>query len=49
MTSGPYTLYSKVELKLAGSTDPKDVNYYLDDANRLHIPKLTVDAITKWL
>ena len=30
-------------------TDPKDVNYYLDDANRLHIPKLTVDAITKWL
>ena len=30
-------------------SDPKDVNYYLDDANRLHVPKLTVDAITRWL
>ena len=23
-------------------------NYYLDDKNTLHVPKLTVDAITKW-
>jgi nitroreductase len=24
------------------------VKYYLDKANRLHVPKLTVDAITEW-
>ena len=30
-------------------SDPKDVKYYLDDNNQLHVPKLTVDAITKWL
>ena len=30
-------------------SDPKDVKYYLDDSNQLHVPKLTVDAITKWL
>ena len=30
-------------------TNPEDVKYYLDDNNRLHIPKLTVDAITRWL
>ena len=30
-------------------SDPKDVKYYLDDNNQLHIPKLTVDAISKWL
>ena len=23
-------------------------NYYLDDKNTLHVPKLTVDAVTKW-
>ena len=30
-------------------SDPKDVKYYLDDNNQLHVPKLTVDAITRWL
>ena len=30
-------------------SDPKDVKYYLDDNNQLHVPKLTVDAISKWL
>ena len=30
-------------------TNPEDVKYYLDANNQLHIPKLTVDAIAKWL
>ena len=30
-------------------SDPKDVKYYLDDNNQLHVPKLTVDTITRWL
>ncbi|NOY75207.1 MAG: hypothetical protein GXP32_05375 [Kiritimatiellaeota bacterium] len=25
------------------------VKYYLDDENRLHVPKLTVDSLTKWI
>lgn len=29
--------------------DPSGVAYYLDDNNVLHIPKLSVEAITKWL
>ena len=28
--------------------DPQKVKYYLDDADLLHVPKLTVDAITSW-
>ncbi len=30
-------------------TNPDDVKYYLDGDNRLHIPKLTVDSIARWL
>lgn len=26
-----------------------DVAYYLDDENTLHVPKFTVDAITRWV
>ena len=29
-------------------TDESDISYYLDSRNTLHVPKLTVDAITKW-
>lgn len=29
-------------------TDESDISYYLDSLNTLHVPKLTVDAITKW-
>ena len=28
--------------------DPEKVKYYLDDDDLLHVPKLTVDAITSW-
>jgi nitroreductase len=28
--------------------DPRKVKYYLDDEDLLHVPKLTVDAITSW-
>ena len=28
--------------------DPQKVKYYLDDEDLLHVPKLTVDAITSW-
>ncbi len=26
-----------------------DLKYYLDDANRLHVPKLELDAVSRWL
>ena len=34
---------------LEDTDDPENIRYYLDEDDRLHVPKLSVDELTTWL
>ena len=41
--------YPAEEPLLEDTDDPENLRYYLDEDDRLHVPKLSVDELTTWL